>query len=209
MTYHVSKHLRSGAGGLMVLSRTTAIKQYQPFFEKDQQPGQPKRKSLKAPDDNHTFVKPIKQCFIKNPRTMPMTRMMLVLLAGWAGQGGSIKTTTGIIGKHLHRCRRQVFRYLKDAEEEGYLFYSRTKDRIGRYTGIQIWLNFAAIRFNTKKPRKNKSQIQKSAQTLDVTYPSETNENYLYNKKKDPELCQKLEQLASTFGFKSPEMVPS
>ena len=206
MTNYLSKFPRSGAGGLMALSRTASIKQYLPFIDKEQQPDQPLRKSLKAPEDNHTFVKPIKQCFVKNPRTMPMTRMMLILLAGWAGQGGSIKTTTGIIGKHLHRCRRQVFRYLKDAEEEGYLFYNRTKDRIGRYTGIQIWLNFAAIRFNTKKPPKRKP---KSAQTLAMTYPSETNDKHLYKKDRDPELGQRLEQMASIFGFTSSEMIPT
>ena len=206
MTKYLFSETRSGAGGLLSLSRTSALRQYLPFLEKAYHSGQPRRKSLEAPADKNLFVKPIKQSFVKNPRTMPMTRLMLTLLSGWAGQGGSIETTTGTIGKHLNRCRRQVFRYLKDAEEEGYLFYSRTKDRIGRYTGIRIWLNFPAIRYTHRKRDK---ECRKNAESLDVTYRSDTNSKYIYNKKRDPELCHRLEQMASTYGFKLPEMVPS
>lgn len=129
---------------------------------------------------------------------MPMTRIMLTLLAGWAGQGGSIETTTGIISKHLSRCRRKVFRYLKDAAEEGYLSYTRTKDRIGRYTGIKVWLNFSAIRFKTtKKPNK----ACNSAETLDVTQESETNSKYIYIPTKDEELNTTLARFASLQGI--------
>jgi len=123
---------------------------------------------------------------------------MLTLLSGWAGQGGSIETTIGIIGKHIGRCRRQVFRYLKDAIEEGYLSYSRTKDRIGRYTGIKIWLTFSAIRFTKfKKPKKS----SKTAETLDVTQKSETNDKYIFKKKEDIQLQDALERLATSMGF--------
>ena len=155
--------------------------------------------------DNNTFVKPIKQGFVKNGRMMPMTRIMLTLLAGWAGQGGCIKTTTGIIGKHLGRCRRQIFRYLQDAVEEGYLTYSRTKDRVGRYTGINIWLNFAAIRFsNTRKPKK----AANAPEMLDVTQESETNSKFLYNKEADPKMEAALGRFAATLDFELPDLHP-
>ena len=154
----------------------------------------PKRKNMVAPVDKGTFIKPIKQSFIKNPRTMPMTRIMLTLLAGWAGQGGCIKTTTGVIGKHLNRCRRQVFRYLQDAVEEGYITYTRTKDRMGYYTGIRIWLNFAAIRFTTSCKTKMTS---KTAETSDVTLKSDSNDKYIYTTKEDPELSVLLERFGA------------
>jgi hypothetical protein len=150
--------------------------------------------------DKDTFVKPLKQCFIKNPRTMPMTRIMLALIAGWAGSGQSIETTTGIIGKHLGRCRRQVFRYLQDAMEEGYLTYSRTKDRVGRYTGIRIFLNFGAIRFT----KFQKIIRRKVAETLAVTHKSETNTKQLLNTREDPDIRSQLERLASVIGIEYP-----
>ncbi|MEL7118747.1 MAG: hypothetical protein AAFO07_04880 [Bacteroidota bacterium] len=178
---------------------------YKPHFMAEIDPSKPKRKSMVAPHDNGTFVKPIKQCFIKNPRLMPMTRIMLTLLAGWAGQGTAIETTTGIIGKHLSRCRRQVFRYLQDAVEEGYLGYSKTKDRIGRITGIKIWLNFGAIKFRTQKQAANQGQSMetrpKAVKNLAVTQKAETNCKHLYNIKEDEELWSKLAKLATTMGY--------
>jgi len=136
---------------------------------------------------------------------MPMTRLMLTLLAGWAGQGGSIETTTGILGKHLGRCRRQVFRYLKDAVEEGYLSYTRTKDRIGRYTGIKIFLNFAAIRFT--KFQKRKKRVQ-GAQSLAVTQKSETNTKHIFNTKEDEVLMDKIRGFGEAMGYKLPSTIP-
>lgn len=188
------------------MSYTSALMQYKPHFIANIDPSKPRRKSMVAPTDNNTFVKPIRQCFVKNPRMMPMTRMMLTLLAGWSGAGGSIETTTGIIGKHLSRCRRQVFRYLKDAVEEGYLSYTRTKDRIGRYTGIKLWLNFSAIRFEANKKSNGK---QKNAETLDVTQKSETNSKYIYKPIKDDELHDALARLASLQGFELDDLSPS
>lgn len=181
--------------------------QYAPYFQKDIDPDRPKRKSMIVPVDKNTFVRPIKQSFVKNPRLMPMTRVMLTLLAGWAGHGGALETTTGIIGKHLSRCRRQVFRYLQDAVEEGYLFYSKTKDRIGRYTGIKITLNFGAICHSRKhsKPRID----PKPAENLDVTLKPETKPTILLNNQKDDELWEKLASLATTAGFLDPQRSPS
>lgn len=180
---------------------TPMLMQYAPYMQDEIDPDQPRRKSMIAPPDNNTFVKPIKQSFVKNPRMMPMTRMMLTLLAGWAGQGGSIDTTTGIIGKHLSRCRRMVFKYLQDAVEEGYLTYSRRKDRIGRYIGIKIRINFSAIHFTKLKKPKTAA---KTAEKLDVNYSSDTNDKYIFNTintQSDTQLWEHLAKFATTAGF--------
>lgn len=197
--------------GLAPLIETQTLMRYKPHYMAEIDPSKPKRKSLVAPDDRGTFVKPIKQSFVKNPRLMPMSKIMLTLLAGWAGQGTAIKTTIGIIGKHLSRCRRQVFRYLQDAMEEGYLTYTRTKDRIGRYTGIKIRLNFGAIIFSHRKKRSSlkASTPRNSAEILDVTHTSETNNKYILNTKQDNELWAKLTQLAHNLGYLNEQRPPS
>ena len=197
--------IRKRVGTFSSLALTSPIMALSPHIQSLNDLGKPKRKSLDAPKDNNTFVKPIKQSFIKNPRLMPMTRIMLTLLSGWGGQGGTIETTIGIIAKHLSRCRRQVFRYLKDAAEEGYLFYSRTKDRIGRYTGIKVWINFPAIRFTRFSKRKTEC---KTAETLDMTLKSETNGKYIYRKEEDSQLRDVLERFAAKSGLSLPEMAP-
>ena len=163
---------------------------------------QPRRKSLAAPIDNGTFVKPIRQAFIQNPRLSPMVRIMLTLLSGWSGQGSPLETTIGIIAKALGRCRRQVSRYLQEAQSEGYIYYSRTKDRMGLYTGIRIMLNVAAIRYT---PRQKPGSTPKTAENQDVTYKSETNKKYILTKKDDSDLWEKLERLATLTGAKMPE----
>ena len=189
---------RRRAGTFSTLALTSPMLSLLPYAGQGGDPSKPRRKSMDAPVDNNTFVKPIRQSFVKNPRLMPMTRLMLTLLSGWAGRGDAIKTTIGIIAKHMGRCRRQVFRYLKDAVEEGYLFYSRTKDRIGRYTGVRISLNFPAIRFKTsRKPQKH----SKAAENLDVTLKSETNGKSLYTNRKDDEIWKKLISFGETLGY--------
>ena len=134
---------------------------------------------------------------------MPMTRLMLTLLAGWAGQGGSIETTVGIIGKHLQRSRRQVFRYLKDALEEGYLTYSKTKCRMGLYTGIKLWLNFGAIRHKNKRKK-----VQKTTEKLEVTYQTDTNDKSINNTKEDDELWSRLLEFGSSLGYIDKKYLP-
>lgn len=153
---------------MLHISCTAALLGQRPYYTNNVIRKPLPRKSLECPPDQGRFIRPLKQCFVRNPRLMPMTRITLSLLAGWAGHGGSLQTTIGIIARHLGRSRRQVFRYLRDAAEEGYLFYSKTKDRIGRYTGISIRLNFAAIRHEKQSPRP------KPARTVEVTSESET-----------------------------------
>ena len=169
---------------LTALAHTSSLQTYIPYFTKVTSYTEPRRKFLDAPVDNGTFIKALKQSFIRNPRMMGYTTKMIALLAGWAGDGRPITTTQSVIAKKLGRSRRQVIRYLKDAMEEGYLRYSRTKDRIGRYTGIKIWLNFGAIRRETGN--KHKNIITKAAETLDVTDPSQTNDKDNYILESDP-----------------------
>ncbi len=151
---------------------------------------QPKRKSLEIEQGNNAFIKPVKQDFVKNARLMPMTRCMILLLMGWAGQEQSLETTVGIIAKHLKRSRRQVHRYLQDAIEEGYLYYSRTKDRMGYYTGIKLRLNFSAL-----KPRLTKKVAPQSRTNQDVTQMADTNSNYIYKRENTPKEQAYINQL--------------
>lgn len=162
--------------------------------------GQPKRKSLTRPVDNGTFVLPLKQSFIKDARIMPGTMRMLALLAGWIGnrEKAVIETTKGIIAKHLGREVRQIYRYLQDAMEEGYLLYSCTKNRMGYITGIKIWLNSLAIR------RKTNAKKRKNGGNQARTQLSDTNGKSVLKKNKDEGLWKTLERLAQTAGFEMP-----
>lgn len=195
---HISSAVLPKAGTFKSLGLTAPIQALVPYTISTTLAHQPKRKSLEAPIDNGTYVKPIKQSFVRNPRLMPMTKLMLTLLNGWGGHGGKIETTTGIIAKHLSRSVRQVFRYLKDAVEEGYLYYNRTKDRVGRYIGIRIHLNFAAIRAAAYKKVKAKP---KSAEKLAMTQASDTNKNLYINTTMDEGLMKQLLQFGKTLGY--------
>ena len=182
-----------------------------PYQERSYEPDQPRRKMLTAPPDNGTFIKPVKQCFVRNARTMPMTRLMLILLYGWAGNGGTITTTQGIIAGKIERCTRQTIRYLKDAMEEGLLIYRRTKDRMGYYTGIKIWLNFGAIRHEAKGyracPREGGGKTYaKTAESRAMTYKSETNEKDNINTKIDPEFRKRIVAICKRNGIEPPPL---
>lgn len=201
-----SHPIRKRAGAFSSLAMTSPIMAFLPYAQQEYDPSRPRRKGMEVPIDKNTFVKPIKQCFVRNPRLMPMTRLMLTLISGWAGNGGTIETTTGIIARHIGRCRRQVFRYLKDAVEEGYLSYSRTKDRAGRYTGIRLWLNFSAIRFSRFKKTKTE---RKTAEPLAMTLKSETNRNHINNKEMDEDLIRTLLRFGETLGYYEKKEVPS
>jgi len=148
----------------------------------------PKRYFYQRLPDKGSYVLPIKQSFVKDARLMPGTRCMLALLTGWAGKGRGLRTTQNVIGKHLGRSVRQIFRYLKDAAREGYLTYNYTKNRIGAITGINIFLNFDFLRPNLKKKSKN-------GRKQDQTFKSDTNtllkDSYII----DEELERKLDKL--------------
>lgn len=152
----------------------------------------PSRAKAIEPDDNGSFILPMKQCFMKNRRIMDSTARMVSLLAGWAGQGIAIETTQGIIAKHIGKSVRQVQRMLLDAWREGYLTYSYTKNRIGMITGIKVFLRF---------PRILKEKSVKTRTKPATTFTSDTNRNRYINKKKDDGVGDRLRIMAKTMGI--------
>ncbi len=151
----------------------------------------PSRAKAIEPEDNGTFILPMKQCFMKNRRIMDSTARMVSLLAGWAGQGGSIKTTQGIIAMHIGKSVRQVQRMLLDAWREGYLTYSYTKNRIGLITGINIFLKF---------PRIFKQKSVLTRRNPATTLTSDTNRNIYINNKNDNGVGYRLRRMARAMG---------
>lgn len=149
----------------------------------------PRRYFLEAPADTGTFILPVKQSFIKDPRLMPGTKCMLSLLVGWAGKGRALELTQGTIAKHIGRSVRQIYRYLKDAVREGYLTYNYTKNRLGYITGIKVFLNFDLLRHTFKK-RRNQAR----------THVSDTNPFHKDLYKKDVEIEKRLESLRIAMG---------
>ena len=141
----------------------------------------PSRANAIEPEDNGSFILPMKQCFMKNRRIMDSTARMLSLLAGWGGQGAPIETTQGIIAKHIGKCRRTVRRMLNDAWREGFLTYSYTKDRIGMITGIKVHLRLERLLKAKDMPKKRR--------TPDRTPKSDTNRNiYIKREEKSTDL---------------------
>jgi hypothetical protein len=149
----------------------------------------PRRYFYTRPRDNGTYVLPLKQSFIKDPRVMPGTKIMLALLTGWAGTGRPLQTTQGTIAKHLHRSVRQVFRYLKDAAREGYLSYTYTKNRLGLITGLRITLISRLLRPDLK--RKPAIKRRKPARTHMADTNTLIKDSYLV----DPQMGASLERL--------------
>lgn len=144
----------------------------------------PRRKSLERPESGWKFVLPIKQSLVMDPRIAPGTLRMIALLAGWSGGGRPLDTTLGIIGKHLGRSSRQVQRYLRDAAEEGYLYFRKVSNRLGYVIGLRIVLCKAAIFSSRKKrdlqPVYGDSGLE-SRRIPATTQESDTNKNILIN----------------------------
>ena len=67
------------------------------------------------------------------------------------------------------------------------------------YTGICLYLNFAAIRYTNR--RKPKGQGSQSLAKPDVTYTTKTNDKHIYNINKDNELWNKLICFGETLGY--------
>lgn len=139
----------------------------------DGAPSALRRKGLRRPPTSTTFVRPLRQSFIKDARLAPGTTRMLCLIAGWGGRGDPIDTTLGIIGRHLQRSPRQVQRYLKDAAEEGYLAWSKVTNRLGYVIGLRIRLNGAAI-FAPNKARSADAKTHPRRRTPATTQMSDT-----------------------------------
>ena len=165
-------------------------------------PGQPARKWKERPIDRGLFVLPLKQSFIKDARIMPGTTRLVALLAGWIGNSNKwvIQTTQGILGKHLGRSVRQIYRYLQDAQEEGYLFYSCRKNRLGYITGISIWLNFLAVR------RKTRTKTTANSTKQDRTLKADTKEKSDFKREVDPEFRAFIEKVCQRNGIAPPPL---
>lgn len=117
---------------------------------------------------------------------MPGTARLILLLAGWSGRQEDIYTKLATIAKHLGRSVRQVQRYMKDAAEEGYLYFGYQKDRMGYITGLKIRLNPSAV-FAPKRTLRKARAAQKDREAQvnrDTTLPTDTNGNFLFFKGK-------------------------
>ena len=149
--------------------------------------GLPQRKGALRPQPSSAFVLPVRQDFIRDPRLMPGTTRMLMLLAGWSGRAPDIHTTLGTIAKHLGRSQR----YVKDAAEEGYLYYGYRKDRLGYITGLKIRLNPSAI-FASRRSLPRPKNIKAGAENRAATLVSDTNENSIFYMAKIDEWDRKM-----------------
>lgn len=150
--------------------------------------GLPQRHFIQKPQDDGSYILPLKQSFIKDARLMPGTRCMLALLVGWSGKGRGLALTQARIAKHLGRSVRQIYRYLKDAVDNGYLTYNYTKTRIGLITGIHIYLRFDVLK---PKPKKQSRRVINQARTSMADTNTNINNTYQY----DEVLEEKLNRL--------------
>lgn len=193
-------------GSFSPLSSIPSIQQFKPFTDKPSISFQPKRKQLEAPQDDGTFILPMKQSFMKNPRLGHGVKIMLSILLGLGGNECVIKITTGTLGSMMNRSRRTIYSYIQEGVSEGYLTYSKLKSKIGYYIGLKIYLNYKAIRKSKpiKKEVKQPTTLPKTAETSDVQFSSEINRNININNQKDKELMATLTRFALEIGYIKP-----
>jgi hypothetical protein len=182
----------------------TSLPYYVPSNFDDLASRGPRRKSLERPESGWKFVLPIKQSLVMDPRIAPGTLRMIALLAGWSGGGRPLDTTLGIIGKHLGRSSRQVQRYLRDAAEEGYLYFRKVSNRLGYVIGLRIVLCKAAIFAPSKRstPRRSCATIAPvRPENQATTEESDTNKNILINTLSSDPFEQKLIEICDRNGI--------
>ena len=154
---------------------------------------------MPMPKEFDPYILPVKQDFIKDARLMPGTRLMLMLISGWAGQGAAIETTLGTLGKHLCKSISQIKRYIADAQQFGYLTKQYTKSRIGYITGLRLRLRFEMIR--PKQLKKSEGQGTKNTErrrNKASSYKSYTNRNNnIYRDECDPLASNRLKNAAA------------
>ncbi len=160
----------------------------------DDGPGALRRKGLRRPPTSTTFVRPLRQSFIKDARLAPGATRMLCLLAGWGGRGDPIDTTLGIIGRHLQRSPRQIQRYLRDAAEEGYLVWSKVTNRLGYVVGLRIRLNGAAL-FAPSKTQSGDATPRPRRRNPATTQVSDTKTSFLTSEEGEGRFEQKLREI--------------
>lgn len=159
-----------------------------------------KRKQLIRPPTGFAFVAPLNQSFIRDPRLMPGTTRMVCLLAGWGGNGRPIDTTLGAIGRNLGRSARQVQRYLRDAAEEGYLYFRKVTNRLGYVIGLRIVLCKAAI-YKTAKPSRAHVHLPTSRRIEATTQESDINPTIQILLDKSDPVDEKLASLGECLGI--------
>ncbi len=154
---------------------------------------------MPMPKEFDPYVLPVKQDFVKDARLMPGTRLMLMLISGWAGQGSAIETTLATLGKHLCKSVSQIRRYVKDAKAFGYLSAGYTKSRIGYITGLRLKLRFEMIRpKQLKKTAENKGLKPKTQRSCALPYRNNTNRNNnIYRDECDPYASNRLKNAAA------------
>ncbi|MEM9374654.1 MAG: hypothetical protein AAGA72_00430 [Pseudomonadota bacterium] len=162
-----------------------------------------KRKTNFRPPTSGKFVLPIRQSLVMDARMSPGTTRMIVLLAGWSGGGRPVETTLGIIGKHLGRSSRQVQRYLRDAAEEGYLYFRKVVNRLGYVVGLRIVLCKAAIFApkRTKAPSQTSSNLAERRRIPATTDTSDTNKNIFINRASEEPFDRKLREICERNGI--------
>mgnify|MGYP000185500918 CR=1 FL=1 len=159
-----------------------------------------RRKQQIRPPTGFAFVAPLNQSFIRDARLMPGTTRMVCLLAGWGGNGRPIETTLGAIGRNLGRSARQVQRYLRDAAEEGYLYFRRITNRMGYVIGLRIVLCKAAI-YKRAKPRPPETKPLVSRRKQATTQESDINPILHIDRESADPLDRKLVQICDDFGI--------
>lgn len=162
-------------------------------------PGALRRKGLIRPPSSSTFVRPLRQSFVKDARLAPGTTRMLCLLAGWGGDGEAICTTLGVIAKHLQRSPRQIQRYPRDAAEEGYLFWCKTANRLGYVTGLKIWINASAL-FAPDRKRPKREKASEDRRKLATTDVSDTKTSLYINRTNPDAFDRKLREICDRNG---------
>ena len=159
----------------------------------------PQRLQLLPPTDKGLFIKPLKRSFMQDNRLMPNTKIMIALLSGLCGQGLSITTTMNTLGAQMNRTRRMIWNYVQEAVRFGYISYSRTKNRMGYYTGIKIFMNHHLSR-HEYSTWKHKNQAEKR-RNHDVKYNAQINPKYIYTKDSDDKVMAALARFASKAGY--------
>ena len=118
----------------------------QPNFAKKAR--KPHRLSLRAPAATQTYLLPVKESVIDDPRLSRGTLRFLLKLWRWSqGKSSTVRTTLGIVARQLGVSTRQVRRYHHDAAELGYILQIGHRfGRDGMIVGMFYSLNLALFK---------------------------------------------------------------
>lgn len=133
-----------------------------------------KRKSYEKPAPSFQFAKSVRLDFISNPRLASGTKnLLMVLLTLDGNRSAYLKTTVTSLAKILHVSVDTIQRYLKDAQEEGYLVKWKRAGWRGMIEGVNIWLNHAAMRRqeDCEKDRNRRNTQKNGRKPVAVNLP--------------------------------------